>query len=162
MERLVSEPHTRLRYFCSPQHTDSAHYPVIGQMERAAGFVYDDTPQTEARQARRGAGRHLDPDGRRGPFAEMLSLPNDATSSGARSGTTTAKAENAGSAHRAGGGIVAAKPLADDLRGYAHGTDPTSLETFGRVVDRVCSLPVLLDRDVPSRFSSGPNLDGHT
>jgi predicted ATPase len=26
----------------------------------------------------------------------------------------------------------------------AHWTDPTSLETFGRVVDRVCSLPVLL------------------
>ena len=29
-------PHTRLRYFCSPQHTDSALYPVISQMERAA------------------------------------------------------------------------------------------------------------------------------
>jgi class 3 adenylate cyclase len=38
MDRLVSEPHTRLRYFCSPQHTDSALYPVIGQMERAAGL----------------------------------------------------------------------------------------------------------------------------
>ena len=36
MERLISEPHTRLRYFCSPQHTDSAFYPIIGQMERAA------------------------------------------------------------------------------------------------------------------------------
>jgi hypothetical protein len=34
LERLVSEPHTRLRYFCSPQHTDSALYPIIGQMER--------------------------------------------------------------------------------------------------------------------------------
>src|SRR4029077_17204941 len=39
MYRRVREPHTRLRYFCSPQHTDSALYPVIGQMERAAGFV---------------------------------------------------------------------------------------------------------------------------
>ena len=29
MERLASEPHTRLRYFCSPQHTDSALYPII-------------------------------------------------------------------------------------------------------------------------------------
>jgi MoxR-like ATPase len=29
IERLVNEPHTRLRYFCSPQHTDSAFYPVI-------------------------------------------------------------------------------------------------------------------------------------
>ena len=38
LERLATEPHTRLRYFCSPQHTDSAFYPIIGQMERAAGF----------------------------------------------------------------------------------------------------------------------------
>ena len=43
LERLADEPHTRLRYFCSPQHTDSALYPVISQMERAARFVHDDT-----------------------------------------------------------------------------------------------------------------------
>jgi class 3 adenylate cyclase len=43
LERLASEPHTRLRYFCSPQHTDSAFYPIIGQMERAAGLQRDDT-----------------------------------------------------------------------------------------------------------------------
>jgi class 3 adenylate cyclase len=47
LERLAAEPHTRLRYFCSPQRTDSALYPVIGQMERAAGFVHDDTPQAK-------------------------------------------------------------------------------------------------------------------
>ena len=47
LERLAGEPHTRLRYFCSPQHTDSALYPIIGQMERAAGFVHDDTPQAK-------------------------------------------------------------------------------------------------------------------
>jgi hypothetical protein len=35
---LAAEPHTRLRYFCSPQHTDSAFYPIIDQMERAASF----------------------------------------------------------------------------------------------------------------------------
>ena len=42
MERLAAEPHTRLRYFCSPQRTDSAHYPIISQMERAARFAHDD------------------------------------------------------------------------------------------------------------------------
>ena len=47
LERLASEPHTRLRYFCSPQHTDSALYPIIGQMERAAGFAHDDTAQAK-------------------------------------------------------------------------------------------------------------------
>jgi class 3 adenylate cyclase len=32
LERVATEPHTRLRYFCSPQHTDSVLYPIIGQM----------------------------------------------------------------------------------------------------------------------------------
>src|SRR5215475_6684184 len=45
LERLAGEPHTTLRYFCSPQHTDSALYPIIGQMERAAGLAHDDTLQ---------------------------------------------------------------------------------------------------------------------
>ena len=47
LERLSGEPHTRLRYFCSPQHTDSAFYPIIGQMERAAGLAHDDKPQAK-------------------------------------------------------------------------------------------------------------------
>ena len=47
LERLATEPHTRLRYFCSPQHTDSALYPIIGQMERAAGLAHDDTAQAK-------------------------------------------------------------------------------------------------------------------
>jgi hypothetical protein len=34
---------TRLRYFCSPHHQDSALYPFIAQLERAAGFARDDT-----------------------------------------------------------------------------------------------------------------------
>jgi class 3 adenylate cyclase len=46
LERLTSNPHTRLRYFCSPHHTDSALYPIIGQMERAAGLAHDDSLQT--------------------------------------------------------------------------------------------------------------------
>ena len=47
MERLANEPHTRSRYFCSPQHTDSALYPIISQMERAAGFTHDDNTQAK-------------------------------------------------------------------------------------------------------------------
>ena len=47
MERVASEPHTRLRYFCSPQHTDSAFYPIMAQMERAAGFAHNDTAKAK-------------------------------------------------------------------------------------------------------------------
>jgi predicted ATPase len=42
-EHIGTEPHARLRYFCSPHHQDSALYPFIAQLERAAGFTRDDT-----------------------------------------------------------------------------------------------------------------------
>jgi class 3 adenylate cyclase/predicted ATPase len=45
LERLSNESHTRLRYFCSPHHQDNALYPSITQLERAAGFSRDDTPE---------------------------------------------------------------------------------------------------------------------
>ena len=47
MEHVSGERHTRLRYFCSPQNTDSALFPIISQMERAAGFTHDDTVQAK-------------------------------------------------------------------------------------------------------------------
>jgi class 3 adenylate cyclase len=43
LECLATEPHTRLRYFCSAQHGDSVLYPIIGQMERAAGLTSNDS-----------------------------------------------------------------------------------------------------------------------
>jgi class 3 adenylate cyclase len=45
VERLGGEPHTRLRYFCSPHYQDSALYPSIAQLERAAGFRREDTAE---------------------------------------------------------------------------------------------------------------------
>ena len=51
LENLAGEQHTRLRYFCSPQHTDRAPYPIVSQMERAAGFLHDDTPQAKLDKA---------------------------------------------------------------------------------------------------------------
>lgn len=42
-ERLHAEPHLRVRYFCSPYHRDSALFPIIDQLGRAAGFARDDS-----------------------------------------------------------------------------------------------------------------------
>src|SRR5262249_24508151 len=49
-DRLQAEPHTRLRYFCSPHHTDSAFYPVIAQLERAAGLERHDPSEIKLRK----------------------------------------------------------------------------------------------------------------
>jgi len=47
LERIAGEQHLRLRYFCSPHHTDSALHPIIGQLERAARFERDDDPASK-------------------------------------------------------------------------------------------------------------------
>ena len=77
VENLAKEPHTRLRYFCSPQHTDSAFYPIISQMERAAGLVHDDTPQAKLDKLDAMLARTSTSAEDAALFAEMLSLPND-------------------------------------------------------------------------------------
>ena len=77
MERLATEPHTRLRYFCSPQHTDSVLYPIIGQIERAAGFAHDDILQERLDKLGALLAQTTTTAQDAALFAEMLSLSND-------------------------------------------------------------------------------------
>ncbi|HWZ13100.1 MAG TPA: adenylate/guanylate cyclase domain-containing protein, partial [Acidobacteriaceae bacterium] len=93
LERVAAEPQTRLRNFCSPQHTDSAFYPTIGQIERAAGFRHDDAPQAkldklDALLAQSSTSPHD-----AALLSEMLSLPNDGRYPAIE--LTTAEAKNA-------------------------------------------------------------------
>jgi class 3 adenylate cyclase len=53
-EQISAEPHTRLHYFCSPHHQDSALYPSIAQLERAARFRREDTDHHDHRAVSRG------------------------------------------------------------------------------------------------------------
>jgi class 3 adenylate cyclase/predicted ATPase len=143
MERLASEPHTRLRYFCSPQHTDSALYPVIGQMERAAGFVHDDTPQAKLDKLDTVLAQTSTSTQDAALFAEMLSLPNDGrypalelTPQQRRQETFEALVLQVAALSRQNPVLM----IFED----AHWTDPTSLELFGRIVDKIPTLRVLL------------------
>jgi class 3 adenylate cyclase/predicted ATPase len=143
LESVAPEPHTRLRYFCSPQHTDSAFYPIIGQMEHAAGFAHGDTPQARldkldtllAQTSTTARDAEL--------FADMLSLPNDgrypalALSSEQRRQRTLEALTTQMQA------LSRQNPLLMIFED-AHWTDPTSLEVFSRCVDRIATLRVLL------------------
>ena len=77
LERFAAEPHARLRYFCSPQHTDSALYPIISQMERAACFSHDDNTQPKLDKLDALLARCFTPRQDAALLADMLSLPND-------------------------------------------------------------------------------------
>src|SRR6516225_4490693 len=64
-------------YFCSPQHSDSALYPIIGQLERAAGLARDDTPQAKLDKLDAVLAQSSASAQDAALIAEMLSLPND-------------------------------------------------------------------------------------
>jgi class 3 adenylate cyclase len=49
-DQLRPEPHTILRYFCAPHTQDSALFPIIACLERAAGFEHDDTLDTKRKK----------------------------------------------------------------------------------------------------------------
>jgi predicted ATPase len=143
LEKLTGEPHTRLRYFCSPQRTDSAFYPIIGQMERSAGFAYDDRPPAKLDKLDAALAQTSTSGQDAALFAEMLSLPNDGrypalelTPEQRRQRTLEALVSQTEALTRQNPVLM----IFEDT----HWTDPTSLEAFGRVVDRVRSLRVLL------------------
>ncbi len=143
LERLAGEPHTRLRYFCSPQHTDSAFYPIIGQMERGAGLARDDTSQGKLDKLDTLLAQTATSAQDAALFAEMLSLPKDGryptlelTPQQRRQRTLEALIAQTEALTRQNPVLM----IFED----AHWTDPTSLELFGRAVDRIANLRVLL------------------
>jgi class 3 adenylate cyclase/predicted ATPase len=143
MERLANEPHTRLRYFCSPQHADSALYPIINQMERAAGFAYNDTTQAKLDKLDALLAQSFTPGQDTALIADMLLLPNDGRHASLeldpqqqRQKTLDALTGQLEALSRSNPTLM----IFED----AHWIDPTSLELLSRVVDRIRTLSVLL------------------
>jgi class 3 adenylate cyclase len=143
LERLSGEPHARLRYFCSPQHTHSAFYPIIGQMERAAGLARDDSAAVRLDKLDALLAQSSASPQDAALFAELLSLPND----GRYPALNLAPEQRRQKTLEALGSqlevLSRVRPVLMIFED-AHWTDPTSLEAIGRTVDRIRPLRVLL------------------
>jgi predicted ATPase/class 3 adenylate cyclase len=143
LESLATEPHTRLRYFCSPQHTDSAFYPIIGQFERAAVLVHGDTAQakldkldallTQTSTSKQDALL----------FAELLSLPNDGRYPALDLAPQQRRQKTLEALDAQLETLSRSNPVLMIFED-AQWTDPTSLEAFGRTVNRIKTLRALL------------------
>ncbi len=143
LERLAGEPHTRLRYFCSPQHIDSALYPIISQMERAAGFAHDDTAQAKLDKLDAVLAQSFTPRQDAALLSDMLSLQNDGryptlelTAQQRRQKTLDALIGQLEALSRSNPVLM----IFED----AHWIDPTSVEVLSRLADRIRTLSVLL------------------
>jgi class 3 adenylate cyclase/predicted ATPase len=143
MERLASEPHTRLRYFCSPQHTDSALHPIIGQMERAARFVHDDTAQAKLDKLDALLAQSFTPPQDAALFAEMLSLTSNGRYPTIEMAPEQRRQKTLEALTMQLEALSHQKPVLMIFED-AHWADPTSFEAFGRAVDHIRTLSVLL------------------
>jgi class 3 adenylate cyclase len=143
LERLASEPHTRLRYFCSPQHTDSAFHPIIGQMERAAGLAHDDTPQAKLDKLDVLLAHTSTSKQDAALFTELLSLPNDGRYPALDLAPQQRRQRTLKALTAQLAGLAGQQPVLMVFED-AHWIDPTSLEALNRTVDRIKTLPALL------------------
>ncbi len=143
VERLAGEPHIRLRFFCSPHHQDSALYPVIAHLERAAGFRREDTTEQRLEKLEALLAQGTNDVSAVAPlFAELLAVPTgerypalDLTPQKRKEKTLaalTAQVE----------GLSAREPV---LMVYedVHWSDPTTRESLDLLVDRLSGRRVL-------------------
>ncbi|HEY6439065.1 MAG TPA: adenylate/guanylate cyclase domain-containing protein [Acetobacteraceae bacterium] len=140
-EGIRGQSHRRLRWFCSPHHQDSSLYPTIAQLERAAGFARDDSPETKLAKAR----DLLSPGGPGDDdfelLAELLSLPNAAADLNL---SPKLKRERMFEALLRQLSELVKTDAVLAIFEDAHWIDPTSRELLDLMVERVRELPVLL------------------
>ena len=143
LERVAAEPHTRLRYFCSPQHTDSALFPIIGQMERAAGLAHDDTPEAKLDKLDALLAQTSTSKQDAALLAEILSLPNDGRYPALALTPQQRRQRTLQALNLQIEALTRSSPVLMIFED-AHWIDPTSLEALNRTVDRIKALPALL------------------
>jgi class 3 adenylate cyclase/tetratricopeptide (TPR) repeat protein len=142
-KRIAGEPHTRLRYQCSPYHTNSALRPFIAQLERAAGFKADDTSEQRLDKleallamgaARIGGVAPL--------FAALLSIPFGERYPALALNPTQQRRRTLAALLDQFEGLARQQPILLSVED-AHWADATSLELLDLTVERVRQLPVL-------------------
>ncbi len=142
-ERLHAEPHLRLRYFCSPYHQDSALFPFIDQLGRAAGFARDDPPAARLEKLEALLARAAPPDEDVAFLADLLSLPASERHPLPNLSPQRKKERTLEALIRQLEGLARQQPVVMVFED-AHWIDPTSRELLDLTVERVRSLPVLL------------------
>jgi class 3 adenylate cyclase/predicted ATPase len=141
--RLQTEPHIRLRYFCSPYHQDSALYPFIDQLGRASGFVRDDPPAARLEKLEALLSRAAPPDEDVAFLADLMSLPAPERHPLPNLSPQRKKEKTLEALFRQLEGLARQQPVVMVFED-AHWSDPTSRELLDLIVEGLGRLPVVL------------------
>jgi class 3 adenylate cyclase/tetratricopeptide (TPR) repeat protein len=138
-ERLQNEKHTTLRYFCSSHHTNSALFPFIGQLERAAGFERGHSP---AEKRSKLDDFSVDQE-HAAVLANLLALPSSDGEQVQELTPQKRKEKTLAALLAQFDGLAAQQPIFMIFED-AHWIDPTSLELLAAIVERAGTFRVLL------------------
>jgi class 3 adenylate cyclase/tetratricopeptide (TPR) repeat protein len=143
-ERLGSQAHVALRFFCSSHHTNSALYPFISQLERTARFERGDSGAAKLGKLDALLSRTADQVGDvAGPIADLLSLPAEERY-GSPAANPQKRKDKIFAALMSRLKSLAARQPALVIFEDAHWADPTSLELLALTMEQLPRLPVLL------------------
>ncbi|MEH2503918.1 putative ATPase/class 3 adenylate cyclase [Bradyrhizobium sp. AZCC 1578] len=142
--RLENEPHTPLSHYCSPHHQTSPLYPVIGHLERAAGFAADDPAATRLDKLEALLALSTDHVAAVAPLlAALLSVETAARYPPLDMSPHRQKERTLEELVNQVLGLATRRPVLA-LYEDVHWADPTSLELLDLMVDRVQGAPVLV------------------
>jgi len=143
VEQIAGEQHLRLRYFCSPHHQDSALYPMIAQMERAAGFAHEDSPAAKLGKLQAVLAAAAPPIEDVVLIAELHSLPSTDSAPPLDVTPQRKKGKTFEALLRQVEGLSEQQPVLmvfEDI----HWIDPSTRELLDRTMQRIANWPVLL------------------
>ncbi len=144
VERLSDDPHTRLRRFCSPHHQDSALFPTISQLERAAEYRATTRTSNGWTSSRRCSWRQALTLSEAVPLiADLLSVPVGNRYPPLSLTPQKRKEKTLGVLLAQLEGLAARRPVLMVFEDV-HWIDPSSLDLLDLIVDRVATLRVLL------------------
>jgi class 3 adenylate cyclase/predicted ATPase len=140
---IATEPHSRLRYFCSPHHPNSALYPVVQQLERAAAFAPGDDAEARLDKLDLLLAQTSTPPDDRAIIADLLSVAGAGRYPQLDFSPQERRIRTIDAILRQVEARAHALPLLAVFEDV-HWIDPTSLDLLGRLVDRIRSLKILL------------------
>ena len=143
-ERIAGERHVAMRYQCSPHHVNDAFYPIVGQIWNAAGFMPGELATTRLDKLEAMITLSGFDSGEIAPYlASLLSIPADGRYPPIEMAPSELRERTITSLIALFVGLARDAPVLALLED-AHWIDPTSLDVFSRLIERLQDLRALL------------------
>ncbi|WP_237050733.1 ATP-binding protein [Microvirga ossetica] len=159
LDETAEDPHIVLRYQCSPQYTGTPLWPVVQQLGFAAGFVPEDGDEQKWQKTEALLRRGTDDVSEAAPLiASLLGIEAESPYPFQELSSQQRRARTQAALIQQLLGLERRHPVLIVIEDV-HWIDPTTLELFSQVLDRIANARVLMV--LTSRPDNQPNLGGH-